>query len=33
MVAEIEIQPKIKLEKYEREIQCDIIDSKKAERL
>ena len=33
MVVEIEIQPKIKLERSDREIQCDIIDAKKAERL
>lgn len=32
-VVEIEVQPKIKLEKYDRDIQCEIIDSKKAERL
>jgi hypothetical protein len=33
MVCEIEIIPKIKAECYEREIQCEIIDAKKAERI
>jgi len=33
MVVEVEIQPKVKLERYDRDIQCDLIDAKKAERL
>lgn len=33
MVVEIEIQPKVKLERYDRDIQCDLIDPKKADRL
>lgn len=33
LVVEVEIQPKHKLERYDRYVQCEIIDSKKAERL
>jgi hypothetical protein len=33
LVVEVEIQPKHKLERYDRDVQCEIIDSKKAERL